>query len=128
MELKENERVDDLQYKGLKIIQNKKAFVSELMQFYYLILQKNEKGTIAVDMCSGTGIIAILLSGKTDVKKFYCIEIQTEVAEMSKRSVSMNGLEDRIIVINEDINKVKDEIKSGTIDYITVNPPYKSER
>jgi tRNA1Val (adenine37-N6)-methyltransferase len=128
MELKDNERIDDLQYKDLKIIQNKKGFCFGIDAVLLSdFAKKMRKDSVAVDMCSGTGIIAILLSGKTDVKKFYSVEIQTEVAEMSKRSVELNGLEDRITIINDDINKVKDKIKSGTIDYITVNPPYKAK-
>ncbi len=38
--LKENERIDDLEYKGLKIIQNKKVFVLELIVYCFQILLK----------------------------------------------------------------------------------------
>jgi tRNA1Val (adenine37-N6)-methyltransferase len=128
MELKENERIDDLQYKGLKIIQNKKGFCfgidAVLLSDFAKSIRAN---TIVVDMCSGTGVIPILLSSKTDAKTFYAVEIQKEVAEMARRSVIMNGLENKINVINNDINKIKDQIKSGTVDYITVNPPYKAK-
>jgi tRNA1Val (adenine37-N6)-methyltransferase len=128
MELKENERIDDLQYKGLKIIQNKKGFCfgidAVLLSDFAKSIRAN---TIVVDMCSGTGVIPILLSGKTDAKTFYAVEIQKDVAEMARRSVIMNGLENKINVINNDINKIKDQIKSGTVDYITVNPPYKAK-
>ena len=49
-----------------------------------------------VDLCTGTGIVAILLSGKTDAKKIIGIEIQEESAEMARRSVEMNSLQDRV--------------------------------
>ena len=59
-----------------------------------------------MDLCSGTGIIAILLEAKTNAKKIYAVEIQKEMAEMANRSVIMNKQHERIEVINEDLNKL----------------------
>ena len=78
-----------------------------------------------VDLGTGTGIIPILLTGKTDAEKIYGIEIQKEVAQMAKRSVELNKLEEKIEIINENILNLKNILKKGSIDAIVTNPPYK---
>ena len=70
MELKNNERIDDLQYKGLKIIQNEKDFCFGIDAVLLSDFAKGIKdGSYVVDLCTGNGIIAILLSGKTNAKE-----------------------------------------------------------
>lgn len=128
MELKNNERIDDLQYKGLKIIQNEKDFCFGIDAVLLSDFAKGIKdGSNVVDLCTGNGIIAILLSGKTNAKEIVGVEIQEHVAEMANRSVEMNNIQDRVKIINEDLTKLKEKIKAGTVDAITVNPPYKAK-
>lgn len=102
MDLLENERIDDLEFKNLKIIQNRLGFCfgidSVLLSDFAKGIKKN---SIVVDIGTGTGIISILLSAKTDIKKIYGIEIQEDVANMAKRSVALNELEDKIEVITQ---------------------------
>ncbi len=125
MVIKENERIDDLQYKGLKIIQNKDGFCFGIDAVLLANFAKNMKRkNVVVDLCTGTGIVAILLSGKTDAKRIIGVEIQEESAEMAKRSVELNSLQDRVEIINEDLKKLKPIIESGSVDTVTVNPPY----
>ena len=128
MELINNERIDDLQYKGLKIIQNEKDFCFGIDAVLLSDFAKGIKdGSNVVDLCTGNGIIAILLSGKTNAKEIVGVEIQEHVAEMANRSVEMNNIQDRVKIINEDLTKLKEKIKAGTVDAITVNPPYKAK-
>jgi len=126
MELKENERIDDLQYKGLKIIQNKDGFCfgidSVLLSDFAKTIKKN---STVVDIGTGTGIIGLLLCKKTDLKKIYGVEIQKEVAEMAKRSVELNNLQDKFDIINSDINNIFEILEPNSIDCIVTNPPYK---
>ena len=125
MVINENERIDDLQYKGLKIIQNKDGFCFGIDAVLLANFAKNMKRkNIVVDLCTGTGIVAILLAGKTDAKKIIGIEIQEESAEMAKRSVELNSLQDRVEIINQDLKKLKSLIEAGSVDTVTVNPPY----
>lgn len=126
MELKENERIDDLQFKGLKIIQNKNGFCFGIDAVLLSDFAKGIKpNATVVDLCTGTGIIPILLSGKTAANKIYGIEIQEDVAEMAHRSVEMNELQEKIEIVNRDLNNIKDVISAGSVDAVTVNPPYK---
>jgi len=126
MELKEFERIDDLQCNGLKIIQNEKEFCFGIDAVLLSdFAKKTKKNAKIVDLCTGTGIIAILLSAKTSAKHIIGVEIQEHIAEMAQRSVEMNNLADKIDIINEDLMNLKNMIVAGSIDTVTVNPPYK---
>lgn len=126
MELKENERIDDLQCDGLKIIQNQKEFCFGIDAVLLSDFAKKAKNNAKiVDLCTGTGVIAILLTAKTKASKIYGVEIQNHIAEMASRSVKMNRLEEKIEIINENLVNLNDFISAGSIDTITVNPPYK---
>lgn len=128
MELEKNERIDDLQYKNLKIIQNEEDFCFGIDAVLLSDFAKGLKdGSYVVDLCTGNGIIAILLSGKTNAKKLVGVEIQEKIAKMAKRSIEMNNIQDRVKIINCDLNDLKDKILAGTVDVITVNPPYKAK-
>ena len=126
MELLENERIDDLQYKGLKLIQNKDGFCfgvdSVLLSDYAKQIKKN---TIVVDIGTGTGIVGLLLCKKTELKKVYGIEIQKDVAEMAKRSIKLNNLEEKFEIINCNINNIFEFLQLNSVDCIVTNPPYK---
>lgn len=126
MELKENERIDDLELNGLKIIQNKNGFCfgmdSVLLSDFAKEIKKN---STILDMGTGTGILGILLSAKTQDTEITGVEIQPEVAKMAKRSVQLNHLEGRIHIICEDIKKLKEIYEAGSFDAIVTNPPYK---
>ncbi|MBO5143826.1 MAG: tRNA1(Val) (adenine(37)-N6)-methyltransferase [Clostridia bacterium] len=126
MELKEDERIDDLQCNGLKIIQNKKEFCFGIDAVLLSdFAKKTKRNAKVIDLCTGTGIIAILLTAKSSAKKIIGVEIQKHIAEMATRSVKMNNLSEQVQIINEDLTKLKNIIPAGTIDTITVNPPYK---
>lgn len=125
MDLLENERIDDLEYKGLKIIQNKNGFCfgidSVLLSDFAKNIKKNAK---VIDIGTGTGIISILLSKKANLSKIYGIEIQDEVADMAKRSVYLNNLNDKIEIINTNIKDIFNILNPNEFDVIVTNPPY----
>lgn len=126
MELKKNERIDDLQYKGLKIIQNTSGFCFGIDAVLLANFAKGMKrADTVVDLCTGTGIIAVLLCGKTNAKNIIGVEIQEEYAEMANRSVMLNNIQDRVKILNKDLNKLSEEVQAASVDAVTVNPPYK---
>lgn len=126
--LKENERIDDLEYKGLKIIQNKEGFCFGIDSVLLSDFAKDiKKGAKVLDLGTGTGIISILLCGKTDLKEIIGVEIQEEVYDMAKRSAELNNLENRFKVINEDIKEISKKFPANSFDAIVTNPPYKRE-
>lgn len=128
MELRENERIDDLEYKGLKIIQNKEWFCFGIDSVILTGFAKEVKnGSKILDLGTGTGIIAILLSKKVENSKITGIEIQKEVAEMAERSIILNHLEDSIKIMNEDIKNLSEKLGQGQFDVVVTNPPYKKK-
>lgn len=126
MEIKENERIDDLEYKGLKIIQRQDGFCFGIDSVLLSDFAKNmKKESIVVDLGTGTGILPILLSAKTQAKKIYGIEIQEEIAEMAQRSINLNHLEKKVEIIAQNIKEIS--IEKASVDVIVTNPPYKKE-
>ena len=124
--LKENERIDDLQLNNLKIIQNKNGFCfgidSVLLSDFAKEIKENSR---VLDLGTGTGILPILLCGKTDLKEIIGMEIQEDVAEMAQRNSKLNGLENRFKVINENILNIEKVLEKRSFDAIVTNPPYK---
>ena len=128
MILNENEKIEDLQYKGLKIIQNKKWFCFGMDSILLSDFSKDiKRNSVVVDLGAGTGVISILLSGKTEAKKIICVEKQKEMAEIIQRNIQMNNLEKKLELINEDILKLGDKIKEASIDTVVTNPPYRKQ-
>lgn len=118
------ERIDDLQINDLKIIQNPKCFcfgIDAVLLANFATLKKHSK---VVDLGTGTGIIPILVAGKNETCEIVAIEIQEQMAEMASRSVKLNGLQDRIRVLNIDLKEAPEMLEANSYDAITVNPPY----
>lgn len=155
MNLKENERIDDLEFNNLKIIQNKDGFCFGIDSVLISDYAKKDikKNALGVDLGTGTGIISILLSAKTRLSKIIGIEVQKEVADMAQRSIELNGLQNKIEIKNMNIKNIiqnidnsklekrKKQVKLGNIqtethkekdniwlekfDFVVTNPPYK---
>ncbi|MCI8482636.1 MAG: tRNA1(Val) (adenine(37)-N6)-methyltransferase [Clostridia bacterium] len=125
-DLKENERIDDLEYKGLKIIQNKEGFCFGIDSILLANFAKDiKKGSKTIDLGTGTGILGILLCSKIEKLQMIGVEIQEEVFEMAKRSILMNCLEEKFKIINTDIKQLENQLDIGTFDAVVTNPPYK---
>lgn len=126
--LKENERIDDLQYKGLKIIQDNTGFCFGIDSVILSDFAKNIKeDSKVVDLGTGTGIISLLLCKKTKLKEIIGIEIQKDVAEMAERSIKLNQLEDKFKILNVNIKEIfeKKMLQKNQYDVVVMNPPYK---
>ncbi|MCT4584144.1 MAG: tRNA1(Val) (adenine(37)-N6)-methyltransferase [Peptostreptococcaceae bacterium] len=124
MELKKNEQIDDLQINDLKIIQNKDGFCFGIDAVLLSNFARIKKGQTAVDLGTGTGIIPILMAGKSNAKKVIGIEIQEEVASMAKRSVILNNMEDKVEILNQDLVNIDKVLGVHKYDVVTSNPPY----
>lgn len=122
--LKPGERIDDLQRNQYKIIQNTKKFCfgmdAVLLSGYTKVLP----GERVLDLGTGTGIIPILLEAKTQGKHFTGLEIQGESADMARRSVALNKLEDKIDIVIGDIKEASALFGLASFDVVTSNPPY----
>lgn len=124
VEIKASERVDTLKVSGYKIIQEEKRFcfgIDAVLLSDFAKIRRNEK---ACDLGTGTGIIPFLLVAKNESLKIDALEIQSESADMAKRSVLLNELETRINIVEGDIKKASCIFEKNTYDVVTSNPPY----
>ncbi|WP_238188524.1 tRNA1(Val) (adenine(37)-N6)-methyltransferase [Paenibacillus sp. L3-i20] len=110
---------------GFKIIQSREVFSFSLDAVLLSRFANIPKYGRIADLCTGNGVIPILLSARTKAQ-IDAIEIQPRLADMAKRSVLMNGLEGQIQVIEQDLRTYPKLVENGAYDAITVNPPYMS--
>ena len=127
VEVKETERIDDLHRNGYQIIQDPKRFCFGVDAVLLSGFAQAKKGERVMDLGTGTGIIPILMEAKTDGSHFTALEIQEESAEMAKRSVLLNGLEEKIDIVCGDIKETANLFKAGSFDVVTSNPPYMND-
>lgn len=122
--VKSGERIDDLQLKGLKIIQNPEGFCFGIDAVLVSNFAQIKKNGLVVDLGTGTGIIPLLVAGKSSARKIYGVEIQEAVANMAKRSVLLNNLADRIEIVQDNLNHIHEHLEKGIADVVISNPPY----
>lgn len=123
VEIYETERVDDLLTHDLSIIQSEQVFSFSMDAVLLARFANIPKYGRILDLCSGNGVIPILLSTRTNAQ-IEGIEIQPRLADMARRSVEMNGLAERINIMEGDLRDLAKEGGNGIYDAITVNPPY----
>jgi len=124
VQLANNERIDDLMTDtGLKIIQSRDVFSFSLDAVLLSRFANVPKYGRIVDLCSGNGVIPILLTYRTKAK-IDAVEIQPRLADMARRSVAMNGLDEQVTVLEQDLRAYPRIVGNGVYDAVTVNPPY----
>ncbi len=126
-QLRPQERLDDLQRNGLHLIQNPDWFcfgVDAVLLADYAS-GSIKKGSKVLDLCSGNGIIPLLLSAKSPAEKITGLEIQEPVCDMADRSVKLNQLQDKIQMVCGDLKEAETLFGRSFFQYITCNPPYK---
>lgn len=120
----EEEFQTDILLNGNQIIQSKNTFMYgiDAVLLADFVRTQIHKTDSYIDICSGNGIIPLLL---TDVvEKITALEIQTEIAEMAKKSMELNNLQNRISVINGDLKKVEGLFSKHSFNCVSCNPPY----
>lgn len=124
VEIRENERIDDLQIKGYHIIQNKNGFCYGCDAVLLSDYVKPKKGGRAMDLCTGTGVVPLLMEAKYEFDELCGLEYQKECAQMAMRSVEMNDLSEKIHIYEGDVCRVAEEYPAQSFEYVTCNPPY----
>ena len=122
--LKPGERTDDLQRNGYQIIQSKGRFCFGMDAVLLSGFAKAKPTETVIDLGTGTGIIPILMEGKKKGKHFTGLEIQEESADMARRSVALNHLEEKIDIVTGDIKDASKLFGASSFDVVTSNPPY----
>lgn len=122
--LNSGERLDDLQLSGYEIIQDPKRFCFGVDAVLLTDFVKVKPGERVLDLGTGTGVIPILLEAKTKGTHFTGLEIQEESADMARRSVAHNHLQEKVDIVTGDIKEAAEIFQSASFDVITTNPPY----
>lgn len=122
--LKPGERLDDLHRNNYKIIQNTELFCFGMDAVLLSGFAKINLDETVIDLGTGTGIIPILLEAKTPGKHYTGLEIQAKSADMARRSVILNKLEDKIDIVDGDIKEASMLFGTASFDVVTCNPPY----
>ena len=125
--LKENERIDDLQRNHYRIIQDPGRFCFGMDAVLLSGFAFAKEGDRVLDLGTGTGIIPILMEAKTDAAHLTGLEIQADSADMARRSVRLNHLEEKIEIITGDIKEAVSLFGAASFDVVTCNPPYMTE-
>ena len=130
-----SKRLDDLNLNGLKIYQETDYFCFGIDSVLLAnFVNSNNSKNIIVDLCSGSGVIPVIMSAKKKYNKIFAVELQREMYELLKENISINKLTDKIIGINEDVKnisviqkKLQEIANSEFVDIIVCNPPYKKQ-
>ncbi len=118
------EKIEDLGIDNLKVIQNKNGFCFGSDAVLLARFSKIKKGAKVLDLCTGTGIIPVLLWGLCDLSEIHAVEIIPEVADMAQRTMELNNLSDKICVKCADIKDAPTVYGKAQFDVVTCNPPY----
>ena len=122
--IRDNECVDDLQIKGFQLIQPRDGFRFGMDAVLLSDYARVKKGCLAADLCSGTGIIPVLLYAKYEPAKIIGLEYQESCVEIARRSIALNDLSDHISMLQGDVCRIADYFQPASCDYVTCNPPY----
>jgi tRNA1Val (adenine37-N6)-methyltransferase len=122
--LEKNERIDDLQFANLKLVQNKTQYCFSTDAVLLANFVKMSKNQVLVDLCTGSGVVAILILAKNNLQKAYGIELQEHMFHLAQKSISLNKLEDKLTLYHAPVQNAHEFFKAGSIDVVTANPPY----
>lgn len=122
--ISEEERIEDIQFADLKLIQNPSGFCYGIDAVLLARFCEAKTGWRAVDLGTGTGIIPLLLAKSAQFSEIFGIEIQPKVANMAQRSVWLNRLQDIVKILNIDLNDAGSYLKENSFDVVLSNPPY----
>ena len=124
IKLLDGERIDELQRNGYGIIQNPEKFCFGMDAVLLSGFAKAKCGERCLDLGCGNGIIPILMEAKTDGEHFTGLEIQPYSADMARRSVQLNHLEEKIDIREGDIKDASNIFGASSFHVVTTNPPY----
>ncbi len=126
IELKENERLDDLIISGRKIIQNEKEFCFSLDAVLLAHFPRLKRQQHVLDLGTGTGVMPLLIAD--EVAQIEAVELRPVMADIAARNVWLNELEDKIHVCEGDYRQIRDLYAAGSFDLVIANPPYRPLR
>ena len=121
--LKENERVEDLETRGLLILQPQKGYRFNSDSVILANLACIEKGDKVYDLGCGSGVMSLLVAAKKGAT-VVGVELQDALASMAERSVKANDYGQKVTVVKGDVRQTETLFPAGDADAVIINPPY----
>ena len=120
-----NETFDTLFGGKVKVIQEKNGYRFSIDAFLLAGFVWLRRGDRVIDLGTGVGIIPLILGTRgEDAEQIVGVEIQKQLAELAKRNVLINGLEDLITIYHGDFKGLNDAFAPSSFDVLVTNPPY----
>ena len=120
--LSAGERLDDLMRSGRVIIQSENEFCFSMDSVLIAHFPKYKKNARVIDLGTGTGVIPLLIAD--EVKEICAVELNPQAADLARRNVELNGLAEKIFVMEGDYRKHREIFKAESFDIAIANPPY----
>jgi tRNA1Val (adenine37-N6)-methyltransferase len=125
VQIKEDEVVDTIISPQLKVIQKRRGPKFSVDAVLLAEFTKVSSGDLIVDLGTGTGVISLIIAYTTSARQIIGVEIQGELVEMARRSVLLNGFQDRVSIVEGDIRRIGELLPPGRFDVVTCNPPHR---
>lgn len=123
IELQPDERIDEIADSGVQIIQSKEVFSFSIDAILLARFPRLPKKGQIIDLCAGNGAVGLFASSRTKASIIE-LELQERLAKMAERSISLNGLDEQMSVINDNLNQAMNYFSNSSTDLIFCNPPY----
>ena len=119
----EGERLEDLDTRGLVILQPKKGYRFNSDSVILANLVRAEEGDVVYDLGCGSGVMGLLIAAKRGAA-VTGLELQPAFVDMAERTLAINEYEDKMKVVEGDMRRVADFLSAGQGDVVVMNPPY----
>lgn len=124
MILKKGERLDDLQFRGLQVIQHSSSFSFGIEALLLADFAQVKRGGVLVELGAGNGVALLLLAHRSPAGRLIGVELDRDAADRARRSVALNDLEERVKIKEEDLRNAPAFLGHGAADCVICNPPY----
>ena len=121
-EVKDDETLDEIG--GVRIIQKKKGYRFSADSLLLADFPDLTGVTKAVDLGTGSGVIAISLAKRSQELNVVGIELQDTLFDLAVRNVDLSSLSDRVEIVKGDLKGIKERFEAGSFDLVVCNPPY----
>ncbi|HKJ04254.1 MAG TPA: methyltransferase [Geopsychrobacteraceae bacterium] len=124
--VKAAETVDLLQPGGFKLLQARNGYRYSLDPVLLVDFVGQTKAKKVFDLGTGAGVMPLLFSESDMIEEIVGLELQHGLAERAQRNVVLNGLENRIRIVEGDLRQIRDLFQVESFDLVVANPPYRN--
>ncbi len=121
--IKDDERIDKIN-ENLVLIQKKDGLTFGTDAYLLYAYMKKSIGSVAAELGSGTGVIALLALSKNKFSKIFAVEVQESFADIISRNAELNSLAERLSVLNCDVREINQSSVEKEVNVVFSNPPY----